>query len=654
MNNKSLSNLGLGLLLIILSMGGLSAYSYINSTNNNEKTAKEIFHQEDYFKLHDGMYQSVVERSKILFQLIYTTNTEDLDKLKVKAVKKKQKLMDLLEQSHHYHSLATHEIITQQEQYIAEYHQLEESYISLVEKNPSQGHIFFDTRVLPQRSMILKHIQGSIDHIRSTTTKLREQHFQQHKLSIETNLMINLLVIFLNGIMFYFLFKSHNGNNKKIYHQARTDSLTGLSNREEFLNTSEEYLSQNLDSKSIVIFLDIDFFKSINDTYGHKLGDIVLVNFAKKLTSLITKDCILARLGGDEFALLIKNTEEKDVRKFVTDITSSLQFSLEEEYSDIAISSTIGVSQYPQDGKYIDTLLKHADEAMYFAKESGRGTFKFYSDEIRAVQRSNDESTQKLRSILTRNNPNNNLYLEYQPLLSCDNNPDEIKECEALLRWKDDDGNNISPEKFIALSEKTNLINDINKFVIDEVCKQQKNWQKDSQVEDIRVNINLSGGKKIFKELLDRLKDNIKKYDLNPRLFGIEITERTLVDVSDSTIAELEAIRNMGMKISIDDFGTGYSSFGYLNKLPITTLKIDKEFIDDLPENKYNQKIVDSIIGLGHSLGLEIVAEGVETQEQLSYLKDKSCNSIQGYLFNKPLSISAIYSYLNQGTALAI
>ena len=612
----------------------------------NERTAKAISHQEASYRLHSKMYSLVVERSKFLFQMAFETHAEDISQLKTQATKKKQELIELQEKSHDFHSPNSHKLFMQIENKIAKYHELEGTFLSLVEKNQNEAHLLFDTKVINERSKVLKLIQLGIDNIRNSTNHLRDQQFAQSESAIKTNYIINLFVIFLTGLMLYGLFRSYNGNNKKIVHQARTDSLTGLSNREEFLNSSEVYLAQNPHSESIVIFLDIDFFKSINDAHGHKLGDLVLVSFAKKLASLTSENCILSRLGGDEFALLIKDTENKDMHELVADITKSLQFTLDEENYDVAISSTIGVAQHPQDGKTIDELLKHADEAMYFAKESGRGTFRFYSDEIRDVQRSNDESNQKLRSILSKNNPNNNLYLEYQPLLSCDNSDGQIKECEALLRWKDDDGKNISPEKFIALSEKSNLINDINKFVIDEVCKQQKAWQEDSDIEDIRVNINLSGSKEKFKELLLGLKFNIKKYHLNPNLFGIEITERTLFDVSESTIAELVSIRKMGMKISIDDFGTGYSSFGYLNKLPITTLKIDKIFIDDLPYNKYNQKIVDSIIGLGHSLGLEVVAEGVETQQQLTYLKDKACNSIQGYLFKKPLPTSDIYSYL--------
>jgi EAL domain-containing protein (putative c-di-GMP-specific phosphodiesterase class I) len=240
-----------------------------------------------------------------------------------------------------------------------------------------------------------------------------------------------------------------------------------------------------------------------------------------------------------------------------------------------------------------------------------------------------------------------NLYLVYQPLFNGNNKSTDLKECEALLRWRDDDGTHISPAVFIEQAEKSTLINDINKFVIDEVCMQQQTWKEHGDLDDIRVNINLSGDKYVFKELLVQLKDNILDYDLEPQLFGIEITEKTLSEICDSTIAELESVRKMGMKISIDDFGTGYSSLGQLNNLPITTLKIDKSFIDDLPNNTSTQKVVDAMITLGHSLDLEIVAEGVETKEQLTYLRGKSCDYIQGYLFKKPQSGFEIHKYLS-------
>ena len=454
-----------------------------------------------------------------------------------------------------------------------------------------------------------------------------------------------MLALIIFNIVIWFAINKYNWFKPK-KSKVVLDSLTGLLNREDFLKQSAHHLDKNKDSEFLIVFLDIDFFKSINDTYGHKSGDRVLINFAKIISSSLREGNILARFGGDEFVLLIKDINGDNAHSAISRLSKSLEFSLKMDGNNIGVTSSIGVSQYPRDAMCLEQLLNYADQAMYESKQTGRNTFSFYSEELRLAQLSMDENTKSLREILANKNMKGNLYLSYQPLLSGQNASQDFKECEALLRWRDDEGNNIPPSEFIVQAEKSSLINDINKFVIDEVCMQQQIWKEEGSLEEIRVNINLSGSKEIFKELLNRLKNNIRNYDLNPRLFGVEITERTLFEICDTTIFELASIREMGMKISIDDFGTGYSSFGYLNKLPITTLKIDKTFIDDLPNNAYTQKIVDSMIALGHSLGLEIVAEGVETREQLMYLRSKSCDYIQGYLFKKPLSGFEIRNYL--------
>ena len=227
----------------------------------------------------------------------------------------------------------------------------------------------------------------------------------------------------------------------------------------------------------------------------------------------------------------------------------------------------------------------------------------------------------------------------YQPLTNISDG--RITECEALIRWKGIDGEVISPDVFIPLAEKTNLIEKINLLVVDEACKQQKEWQ-DLGVNNVRININLCGNKLIFNNLLARFKHNLERLNLPPDLFGIELTERTLNEISDKTMRQLAEIRKKGVKISIDDFGTGYSSLSYLKKLPITTLKIDKEFIKGLPEDKDDQAFVRAIITLGHSLDLDIVAEGVETLEQFEFLKEHACNTVQGFYFHRPLDSDQI------------
>ena len=649
MNNRSLFNLGLGLLLMILIIAGFSISSYVDSIKVNKQTEFEINNREDYSKVHGGMYRLHVERADLMRNMLSTTNVEKLNTLKEGIFKNRKKIDVLHKECKHMD--ANTNIFTLQDESMHRFMKLEDKFLDLVDNdNKKMANRFFEEAVIPKKSKILNQIQDGIEYAREETKQLNNKVFADNKKSIQTRFLINLFTFLLTTILFYVLFKSHKGTSNKIYRQASTDSLTGLLNRESFLKSTKQHISENPTSNSLVIFLDIDFFKVINDSHGHKFGDTVLVQFGQKIKEVIGNDNVVSRFGGDEFAILIKNVNVKQAENLVKKLSTALQFNYKQDDNNVAISSSIGVAQYPKDGKKVEVLLNAADQAMYLAKSSGRKTFVFYSKQIRETELINDKNTQKLRSILSSENINENLYLVYQPLLSCSKSLDKTKECEALLRWKDDNGNNISPDSFIPLAEKSNLIYKVNTFVINEVCKQQKIWQEQDSIEDIRVNINLSGSKEAFKELLNTLKTNIEKLALNPRLFGIEITERTLFDVSEETITELELVRKMGMKISIDDFGTGYSSFGYLNKLPITTLKIDKSFIDNLTNNFYNQKIVDSIITLGHSLGLEIVAEGVETVQQLKYLKSHSCNSIQGYLFKKPLAVSGIDTYLHQSS----
>jgi len=315
-------------------------------------------------------------------------------------------------------------------------------------------------------------------------------------------------------------------------------------------------------------------------------------------------------------------------------LSKNLETSFFINGSEIFVSASIGASLYPHDGTDVKTLLKSADIAMYSAKESGRNCYQFFSRETSERMEKEHRISHALHTILKDNNRNKELRLMYQPLLNIDKG--DMTECEALIRWTNAEGENIPADDFIALAEKSNLIEKINLFVIDEVCKRQNQWQQ-AGIKNMRININLSGNKTIFDKLLGQFKRNLEDFNLSPALFGIELTERTLYEISQETINELDIVRKQGMKISIDDFGTGYSSLSYLKKLPITTLKIDKEFIAGLPNDKDDYALVKTIIALGHALGLDVVAEGVETKEQLAFLKNHSCNIAQGYYFHRPL-----------------
>jgi diguanylate cyclase (GGDEF)-like protein len=454
--------------------------------------------------------------------------------------------------------------------------------------------------------------------------------------SLFSIMIFDTSTIFISIFLAIYLLRKQVLNDRKLAKLATTDILTKLPNRFNFTNCIDELISAKPSSTFAIIFFDIDYFKSINDNYGHEVGDQILKRVSNKIRSSLGEKDVLSRFGGDEFVLLLQSVNtEFEARKLISDLSSKLDTSFLIDGNDIFVTLTMGVALYPIDGDNSKSLLKSADIAMYSAKESGRNCYQFFSKESREKIEKDHTISHALHTILRNNNYNQELYLLYQPLI--DANTNEITECEALIRWTNAMGEAVSPDEFIPLAEKSNLIEKINLYVIDEACKQQYEWQK-SGVHNIRININLSGNKTIFKNLLDHLKQNIITYRLSPSLFGIELTERTLFDVSDDIVKELSYWRNLGVKISIDDFGTGYSALNYLKKLPVSTLKIDKGFIAGLPEDKDDHALVKAIISLGHSLDLDIVAEGVETSEQLEFLKKYGCDIMQGFYLHHPLN----------------
>jgi diguanylate cyclase (GGDEF)-like protein len=447
---------------------------------------------------------------------------------------------------------------------------------------------------------------------------------------------LNVLSIFFSILLTMFIITRQRASDTKLAYQASTDKLTNLPNRTSFVQLTNHHISNNPSNTFAVVFFDIDYFKSINDNFGHEVGDEILRRCSSKISSIIAHEDILARFGGDEFVLLLRSTKTiNETKNLISKISAALDTSYIIHNNEIFMSASIGASFYTPEASNTKALLKNADVAMYSAKTSGRNCFKFYSKETSNRMEKEHALSHALHTIIKNNNQNHELYIMYQPLL--DIKTGTTSECEALIRWKDASGKHILPDEFIPLAEKSNLIEKINLIVINETCKQQKEWQLSGR-ESIRININLSGNKRIFTNLLNQLKRNIAEMDLCPTLFGIELTERTLNEISQETIEELDLLRQQGIKISIDDFGTNYSSLMNLKKLPITTLKIDKGFIDDLPEDKDNKALVKTIIALGHALDLDIVAEGVETMAQLKFLKEQGCNSIQGYLYQYPLA----------------
>ncbi len=509
-------------------------------------------------------------------------------------------------------------------------------YELLLDENKEKAMFIFHGETLPRQKAVLDVLKEMEEHQVVSTSKVLIASKKGYDDSLFSIMVFDTSTIFFSIFLAIYLLRKQKLNDKKLAAMATTDILTRLPNRFNFTSEIDNLILSKPYSTFAIIFFDIDYFKSINDNYGHDVGDRILKLVSAKLKSLVNEGDILSRFGGDEFVLLLQSISSvREAREVISEISSQLDSSFLIDGNEIFITLTMGVSVFPADGKSAKSLLNSADIAMYSAKESGRNCFQFFSQASRDKIEKDHAISHALHTILRNKNAYKELYMLYQPLVDMDTG--ETTECEALIRWTNTHGQEVSPEEFIPLAEKSNLIEKINLFVIDEVCKQQHEWQL-SGAKDIRVNINLSGNKTIFRNLLSHLKENIIKYNLKPSLFGIELTERTLFDVSDETVKELGYWRNLGVKISIDDFGTGYSALNYLKKLPISTLKIDRGFISGLPEDMDDHALVKAIISLGHSLDLDIVAEGVETIEQLQFLKQYGCNSAQGFFLHHPLN----------------
>lgn len=432
---------------------------------------------------------------------------------------------------------------------------------------------------------------------------------------------------------------------RQISHLAYHDSLTDLPNRELFHKRAKKLIvDANLEkTKMAFLFLDLDRFKNINDALGHFLGDELLKKVAKALKEVTLEDEIVSRFGGDEFVILIQNfhsTKELDER--IENILSPFQSAFRLEEKELFITSSIGVSLYPLDGESLDELLKNADTAMYFAKNSGRNNFKFYTKDMNSKFKKNFNLENKMRQALK----NEEFYLEYQPQINTITH--KITSCEALIRWKSPEFGNISPVDFIRIAEDSGFIIPITRWIFEKVfCEVKKLIEIDP---DIYISINISGYQVKYSNLSKMITDVLEQEKIDLRHIELELTESLLMDDIFKNVEIVTALKDLNIKLAIDDFGTGYSSLSYLKKFPVDRLKIDKSFIDGVANNEEDKVIVKTIISMAHNLGLKVIAEGVETKKQLDFLKTYKCDEIQGHYFSKTVSIEKIKEYLTEDT----
>ncbi|NRB41582.1 MAG: EAL domain-containing protein [Pseudomonadales bacterium] len=433
-----------------------------------------------------------------------------------------------------------------------------------------------------------------------------------------------------------------NLKTRQLHQRSNYCQLTKLPNRHFFIEQLERQIEvSKLDGTSIaVLFMDLDRFKVINDNLGHEIGDDVLREVAQRLENVLESKDIVARWGGDEFVVFLPSMKkQEDIVASARSIIMALEEVIILDDRQLHISASVGISVYSEHGNDAFTLLKNADICMYRAKQRGAGTFTFYDASIDVASTDRLSMETKLRRALEEGKLN----LVYQPKINIQKY--DISGVEALLRWHDDELGDIPPSQFIPLAEEIGIINKIGEFVIRTACKQFADWRL-LGMPAVRIAINLSPTHLAENDLVDKIQQELAFYNIDPQYLELEITEETFLDGNNQCQKNLATLHDLGFRIAIDDFGTGYSCLSYLIDLPVSTLKIDGSFVRKLGTKPENDGIVSAILTLGHGLGLEVVAECVETAEQLRFLKTSGCDIIQGYYFSKPLSPDDLVHYV--------
>jgi diguanylate cyclase (GGDEF)-like protein/PAS domain S-box-containing protein len=420
---------------------------------------------------------------------------------------------------------------------------------------------------------------------------------------------------------------------QQIEYQATHDSLTGLPNRTLLSDRLQQCISfaDRYDEKLAVAFIDLDQFKLINDSMGHHVGDQLLVDMAQRLSACVRESDTLVRLGGDEFVMLLNGLHKvEDISQSMQRILSTVAQPFVINGWDYTVSCSIGVSLYPDDGSDPGDILKHADAAMFKAKQSGRNNFQFYTSELNRGLMERLDIEYRLRQAIE----NDEFVLHYQPKIEFSTG--RICGAEALIRWQPPGEAMISPLSFIPVAEETGLIKEIGEWVMLTACRMAGDL-KSTLGRSIPIAVNVSPRQFRHFDLVSTVERVLAETGLDPKLLELEITEGTLVHDTGQFIQTLHALKAIGVKLAIDDFGTGYSSMAYLKDFPVDRLKIDKAFVGNLETEPTNIAILKAIIALGHSLDLKVVAEGVETAYQQAFLHGIGCDELQGYVFSKPL-----------------
>ncbi len=431
----------------------------------------------------------------------------------------------------------------------------------------------------------------------------------------------------------------------RIEHQASYDALTGLANRSLLKDRLQQAIlaAAGYGTRLAVVFADLDRFKLINDSLGHHVGDELLRVMAQRFTACVREYDTVARLGGDEFVLILNGQGEPGTigarMKRVLEVASQ---PWRTAHGDFQLTCSLGVALYPDDGADAATLLRHADSAMYRAKERGRGNIQFFTPELNARITERLELESSLRRALERGQ----FRLHYQPRVDLATR--RIVGCEALVRWQIPGRGIIGPDRFIPIAEETGLIAAIGRWVLDTACVECRSWQLQG-LAPMTVSVNVSARQFRQPDFVQTVADALHRSGLDPQFLELELTESVVMHDAEHIIATLREIKNLGVQIAVDDFGTGYSSLSYLKRFPVDRLKVDGSFVDDIATDTDDAAIVRTIIALGHSLGLKVVAERVETGEQLEFLRNNACDEVQGFYFYKPMPADEFRALQREG-----
>jgi diguanylate cyclase (GGDEF)-like protein len=428
----------------------------------------------------------------------------------------------------------------------------------------------------------------------------------------------------------------------RVRHLAYYDQLTGLPNGTMMRDRVNQLIAsaQHDRREFSLLFIDLDNFKNVNDSLGHHVGDLLLQTIAGRLRTAVREMDTVARMGGDEFVVVLPEVgvegAQQVARKIIGQVTTSFSVGMQK----ISMTTSVGIVNFPKDAGDIESILKHAELALYQAKAKGKNDYAFFTADMNVLAFERMRIENDLRQALL----NEELVLYYQPQISLKTR--KLVGMEALVRWPHPSLQMIPPDQFIPVAEESDLIIELGEWVMHEACRQMRQWQR-SGLEIVPVAVNVAAKQMKHADFADSVASVLRKTRLDPKWLELELTERAVMADVDTTISVMKKVGDMGVKFSVDDFGTGYSSLAYLKHLPLDKLKIDKSFVNDLAIDENDREIANTIIQLAHGLKLSVVAEGVETQQQMSILLGQGCDSAQGYLFSRPLQPDEAAAFLH-------